>query len=278
MTPPPTVVHIVGAGPGDPELLTVKAHRLIDAADVVLHDALVGDAIVDSLPGAATVVDVGKRPGGDRTPQSAIHRRMVEEARRGNRVVRLKGGDPCVFGRGGEEAEALAAAGVPFEIVPGVTSAVAVPGALGIPLTHRDHASNVTVVTGHEDPTKDESALDWGAIAANVLAGGTLVVLMGVGGLADYVAALVGHGVAPDTPAAIIERGTLPDEFAVSGSLDTIVDDARETGVSPPAVTVVGDVVSVGEAVRDHLGGTPAGVASSPAASPAVTIEEDRRP
>lgn len=274
----PAVVHIVGAGPGDPELLTVKAHRLILAADVVLHDSLVGDRIVDDLPSTATIVDVGKRPGSDRTPQSAIHRRMVEEARRGNRVVRLKGGDPCVFGRGGEEAEALAAAGVPFEIVPGITSAIGVPETRGIPLTHRGHASSLTVVTGHEDPAKAESALDWDGLARNVRAGGTLVVLMGVGRLADNVAALVGHGVPTDTPVAIIERGTLSDEFAVAGTLETIVDAAAETGISPPAVTVVGDVVTVGEAVRRYVGAAPAGVASNVGTAPAVSVEEDRQP
>ncbi len=276
MTTPPTLVHLVGAGPGDPELLTVKACRVIQDADVILHDSLVGDGVIDTLPATATVVDVGKRPGGERTPQSAIDRRMVEEARRGNRVVRLKGGDPFVFGRGGEEAEALAAAGVPFEIVPGITSAIAVPEAQAIPLTHREHASSLTVVAGHEDPAKDDSALDWGAIAGSVVAGGTLVILMGVGRLPDNVAALVDHGVPAGTPAAIIERGTLPDEFAVTGTLETVVEDAADTGISPPAVTVVGDVVSVGGAVNDYLGAAPAGVASSPAAPSAIPLEEDR--
>lgn len=276
MTIQPTVVHIVGAGPGDPELLTVKARRLIDAADVILHDSLVGDEIVDGLPESATVVDVGKRPGSARTPQAAIDGRMVEEARRGNRVVRLKGGDPVVFGRGGEEAEALAAAGVPFELVPGITSAVAVPEALGIPLTHRKHASNVTVITGHEDPAKEESALDWAAIAANLRAGGTLVILMGVGRLPDNVTALVDHGVATATPAALIERGTLPDEFAITGTLDTIVEHAAETGITPPAITVVGNVVAVGERVRDYLGAAPPGVASTPAGPATASLEEER--
>lgn len=274
----PTVVHLVGAGPGDPELLTVKARRLLEAADVILHDALVGSAVVESLPKTATVVDVGKRPGGERTPQSAIHRRMVEESRRGNRVVRLKGGDPCVFGRGGEEAEALAAAGVPFEIVPGISSAVGVPAALGIPLTHREHASNVTVVTGHEDPSKAESALDWRALAGSLRAGGTLVILMGVGRLADNVAELLANGVPKETPAAMIERGTLPEQFAISGTLETIVRDAEETGISPPAVTVVGDVVSVGDAVADFVGAEPGGVISGAVASRPAALEEDPSP
>lgn len=278
MTSPPTVVHIVGAGPGDPELLTVKAHRVIETADVILHDALVGDHIVEVPPPSATVVDVGKRPDGERTPQSAIDRRMIEEARRGNRVVRLKGGDPCVFGRGGEEAEALAAAGVPFEIIPGVTSAIAVPEALGIPLTHREHASSLTVVTGHEDPSKNGTALDWNDLAGNILAGGTLVILMGVGRLPDNVEALVHNGLPQTTPVAMIERGTLPDEFAVTGTLETIVDLAADTGISPPAVTVVGEVVAVGEAVNDYLGGTPAGAASIPLAPSAVSLDREPQP
>lgn len=272
------VVHIVGAGPGDPELLTVKAHRLLQAADVVLHDSLVGAEVVEDLPKRATVIDVGKRPAGERTPQAAIERRLVEEARRGKAVVRLKGGDPCLFGRGGEEAEALAAAGVPFELVPGVTSAIGVPETLGIPLTHRDHASSLTVVTGHEDPSKAESALDWQGIARSVRAGGTLVVLMGVTRLAANVDALVANGVPARTPAAMIERGTLPEEFAVTGTLETIVDDAADTGISPPAVTVVGDVVAVGEAVAAFVGGAPPGVASDAPVRSAVPVEEDRPP
>jgi uroporphyrin-III C-methyltransferase len=252
---PPGTVYVVGAGPGDPDLMTVKARRLLDAADVVLHDALVGDGVVETLPDDAEVVDVGKSPGGEGTPQEAINERLVRESRRGRTVVRLKGGDPTVFGRGGEEAEHLAAGGVPFEFVPGVTSAVAGPESAGIPLTHRAHASALAVVTGHEDPTKDESALDWSALGAIVDAGGTLVVLMGVGRLPDNVAALRDAGVDADTPAAMVERATLAEEFAVTGTLGTIAERARETGVEPPAVTVVGDVVDVGERVRTALGG-----------------------
>jgi uroporphyrin-III C-methyltransferase len=252
---PPGTVYVVGAGPGDPDLMTVKARRLLDSADVVLHDALVGDGVVETLPDVAEVVDVGKSPGGEGTPQEAINERLVRESRRGRTVVRLKGGDPTVFGRGGEEAEHLAAGGVPFEFVPGVTSAVAGPESAGIPLTHRAHASALAVVTGHEDPTKDESALDWSALGAIVDAGGTLVVLMGVGRLPDNVAALRDAGVDADTPAAMVERATLAEEFAVTGTLGTIAERARETGVEPPAVTVVGDVVDVGERVRTALGG-----------------------
>lgn len=254
----PGTVAIVGAGPGDPELLTVKARARIDAADVVLHDSLVGDGVVASVPETARRVNVGKRPGGERTSQAEINRRMVEEARRGRRVVRLKGGDPTVFGRGGEEAEHLAANDVPFEVVPGVSSVLAGPQAAGIPLTHREYASSLTVVTGHEDPTKADSALDWEALARTVAAGGTLVILMGVSRLQDNVRALREYGVPADTPAALVERATLPGEFAVTGDLAGIVETAREAGIEPPAVTVVGDVVSVGERVADVDGAAPA--------------------
>lgn len=251
----PGTVYLVGAGPGDPALLTVRARRVIDGADVVFHDALVGEALLETLPAGAAVNDVGKRGGGRRTGQAEINRRLVEAARDGNAVVRLKGGDPTVFARGGEEAEHLAAAGVPVEIVPGVTSAVAAPAVAGVPVTHREHASCVAVVTGHEDPTKPDSALDWAALAAVVDAGGTLAILMGVGRLPDNVAALRAAGLDFETPAAMIERATLPDEQVVSGTLETIVADAREAGIDPPAVTVVGDVVSVRERVADGEGG-----------------------
>lgn len=246
-------VYLVGAGPGDPELMTVKARRLLDEADVVFHDALVSEAVVESVPDATHVENVGKRPGGERTPQAEINRLLVGRATAGDDVVRLKCGDPCVFGRGGEEAEHLASAGVPFEIVPGVTSAVAGPGLAGIPPTHRDHASSVTVVTGHEDPTKEDSALDWGALARSVTAGGTLVILMGVGRLPDNVAALREGGVDPETPVAMVERASRASEFTVTGTLDTITDRAREVGIDPPAVTVVGDVVSVRDRVSEFL-------------------------
>ncbi len=255
MSVPNGMVYIVGAGPGDPELLTVRARDLLDEADVILHDALVGTGIVASLPTDASIEHVGKRPGGERTPQDVINRRMVTEANRGNVVVRLKGGDPTVFGRGGEEAEALAAAGVPFEFVPGVTSALAAPSVARIPLTHREHASSLTIITGHENPLKPESALDWRALAQTVATGGTLVILMGVSRLGDNVAALVAHGVDPETPVAMIERATLPGEFAVTGTLATIEERVSDTGIEPPATTVVGDVVGVGQRVEGQLGG-----------------------
>ena len=246
-------VSLVGAGPGDPDLLTVKARRLLDEADVVLYDSLVSEAIRDLPPASVERVDVGKRGDGERTTQAEINELLVRRAEAGDDVVRLKSGDPCVFGRGGEEAEDLAAAGVPFEIVPGVTSAIAGPGLAGVPPTHRDHASSLTVVTGHEDPTKADSALDWDALGRSVSAGGTLVVLMGVGRLPDNVAALREAGVDPETPVAMVERASRDDEFTVTGTLDTITERAREVGIDPPAVTVVGDVVSVRDRVSEYL-------------------------
>ena len=246
-------VYIVGAGPGDPELMTLKARRVIDSADVVMYDSLVGTGILETLPGEAEVVGVGKNPNGERTTQDEINKRMVEEVRAGNDVARLKCGDPNVFGRGGEETQYLASEGVEFEVVPGVTSAISVPGVEGIPTTHRDHASSLTVVTGHEDPTKEESALDWGALAANIRAGGTLAVLMGVGRLPDNVAALLENGVSAETPVAMVERGTLEDSRTVVSTLDGIVEEARAVGIEPPAVTVVGEVVGVRDDVREYL-------------------------
>ncbi|MFC3960149.1 uroporphyrinogen-III C-methyltransferase [Halovivax cerinus] len=248
-------VALVGAGPGDPDLLTVTARRRLDEADVILHDALVTDALLDTVPASADVVDVGKRAAGagERATQDEINRLLVRLARRGRAVVRLKGGDPYVFGRGGEEAEFLAAAGVDVEVVPGVTSAVAAPAVAGIPVTHRDHASSLTVVTGHEDPTKAESALDWAALADTVAAGGTLVVLMGVGRLPEIVATLREHDLSADTPVAMVEKATWDDESTVTGTLSTIVARATDAGIEPPAVTVVGDVVAVRDRVIDRV-------------------------
>ena len=238
-------VYLVGSGPGDPDLLTVRAARLIESADVVLHDKLPGPEILGQIP-AEKREDVGKRAGGEWTPQEYTNRRLVELAREGNSVVRLKGGDPFVFGRGGEEAEHLADAGIPFEVVPGVTSAIAGPAVAGVPVTHRDYASSVSFVTGHEDPTKDESAVDWDALAAT---GGTIVVLMGVGKLPAYAAELRAAGLDGDTPVALVERATWPDMRVATGTLDTIVDVRDDAGIEPPAITVIGDVA----ATRDRV-------------------------
>jgi uroporphyrin-III C-methyltransferase len=242
-------VYLVGSGPGDPELLTVKAKRLIEAADVVLHDKLPGPELLESIP-AEKREDVGKRAGGEWTPQEYTNRRLVELAEAGETVVRLKGGDPFVFGRGGEEAEHLADNGIDFEYVPGVTSAIAGPGVAGIPVTHRDYASSVSFVTGHEDPTKDESAIDWSALAET---GGTLVVLMGVGKLPMYTEALLSAGMDLETPVALIERATWPEQRVACGTLETIVEIRDEAGIEPPAITVIGDVAATRDRVIEFL-------------------------
>ena len=242
-------VYLVGSGPGDPELMTVKVRRLLDEADVVLHDKLPGPEILGSIPEEKRE-DVGKRAGGDRTSQEYTNDRLVELARQGKTVVRLKGGDPFVFGRGGEEAEHLAANDVPFEYVPGITSAIAGAGVAGIPVTHRDHTSTVSFVTGHEDPTKEDSMVDWEALAAT---DGTIVVLMGVGKLPDYTAALRDAGLASDTPVALVERATWPDQRVATGTLDTIVDVRDREGIEPPAITVIGGVAGTRERVNAFL-------------------------
>jgi uroporphyrin-III C-methyltransferase len=254
-------VTLVGSGPGDPELLTIAARDALDAADVILHDRLPGP-VLDTLP-AERLEDVGKDPDGERTPQQEINERLVDHARAGRDVVRLKGGDPFVFGRGGEEAAYLADHDVPFAVVPGVTSAFAAPAAAGIPVTHRDHASSVSVVTGHEDPTKDESAIDWTALAET---GGTLVVLMGVGRLPDYAAALVEGGRDPGTPLALIERGTWPDQRVATGTLGTAAETRDDAGIDPPAVVVIGEVAASRERVLPWFRGL--GPVGSRAADP----------
>ena len=246
----PGTVYLVGSGPGDPELLTVKARRLLVEADAVLHDRLPGPDILQWVP-EGKAVDVGKRPDGERTTQEEINRRLVERARAGEDIVRLKGGDPFVFGRGGEEMFHLAEHGIPFEVVPGVTSALAAPAVAAIPATHRNVASSVSIVTGHEDPEKDETSVDWEALAET---GGTILVLMGVGKLPEYTAALREAGMALETPVAMVERATWPDQQVVTGTLETIVEARDEDGIEPPAVTVIGEVAATREQVVAFLG------------------------
>jgi uroporphyrin-III C-methyltransferase len=242
-------VYLVGSGPGDPELLTLKARRLLESADRVLHDRLSGPDVHECIPESKRE-NVGKRAGGEGPSQAAINERLVELAREGHSVVRLKGGDPFCFGRGGEELDHLASQGVPVEVVPGVTSALAAPAVAGIPATHRDHASSVTFVTGHEDPSKPESIVDWEALAGT---GGTLVVLMGVGRLPEYTAALRDAGLDSETPVALVERGTWPDQQVATGTLETIVAARDEVGIEPPAVTVIGDVAATHDRVQEWL-------------------------
>ncbi len=235
-------VYLVGSGPGDPELLTIKAKRLIESAEVVLYDQLPGKAILDMLPEQAERIDVGKYAGYHKLSQWQINELLVKRAKEGKVVVRLKGGDPYLFGRGGEEAQALAKEGVEVEVVPGITSAIAVPAYAGIPVTHRDYASMVTFITGHEDPTKEDTALDWDLLARFH---GTLVILMGVSMLERNVKELTKHGKPSETPVAVIERGTRPDQRATIGTLADIVGLCKERKVKAPAITVIGDVVKL---------------------------------
>jgi uroporphyrinogen III methyltransferase/synthase len=238
------IVYLVGAGPGDPKLLTLRGRECLERADVVLYDYLANPVLLELVPARAERIYVGRRGRGRYHDQEEINGLLIERARAGKVVVRLKGGDPFVFGRGGEEAEALAAAGVPFEVVPGVTSAVAAPAYAGIPVTHRTLASTVTFVTGHEDPTKEVEALEWPRLAT---AHGTLVFLMGVKNLPAIVANLTREGKPGDTPAAIIRWGTKPGQQTVIGTLETIVDKAAEAHIEPPSVIVIGGVVRLRE-------------------------------
>ena len=225
-------VYLVGAGPGDPGLLTARALELIAAADVIVYDRLIPATALDGARPDATLIYAGKEGGGPSMPQSEIDRLLASHGSSAATVVRLKGGDPFVFGRGGEEAEALRAAGIEFEVVPGVTAGVAAPAYAGIPVTHRDAASAVAFVTGHEDPTKPESALDWAALAAFP---GTLVVYMGVRQLPAIASALIAGGRDAAEAAAVVERGTLPDQRVVTGTLQTIAAVAAEAGIRAPA-------------------------------------------
>lgn len=233
------IVYLVGAGPGDPGLMTVRSLELIASADAVFYDRLIPPGALSGARADAELVYVGKQPGVPSVPQEEIGERLIEGARAGNSVVRLKGGDPFVFGRGGEEGEALRAAGVEFEVVPGITAGVAATAYAGIPVTHRDDASAVAFVTGHEDPAKDESALDWKALAAFP---GTLVFYMGVKRLAENAAALIEAGRDAEEPAAAIERGTWPGQRTVTATLGTIADVVEREKIGAPALIVVGPV------------------------------------
>jgi uroporphyrinogen III methyltransferase/synthase len=237
-------VYLVGAGPGDPGLITARGLDLVRRAEVLVYDRLAGARLVAEAPAGCELVDAGKAPGRQAMTQEETNAALVEHGRTGRLVVRLKGGDPFVFGRGSEEAEALRAAGVPYEVVPGITSAIAVPAYAGIPVTHRGLSTRFTVVTGHEDPTKGHPDVDWPALAR---AGGTLVILMGVGRLAEIAAALVEGGRDPSTPVAVVRDGTLGTQATVTGTLATIAEVAAH--VRPPAVTVVGDVVGLREGI-----------------------------
>lgn len=234
----PGKVWLVGAGPGDPDLLTVKAARLIASARVVLYDLLVGEGVMALLPRGARRICVGKRDRRHSLPQEEINALLVQLGAAGEQVVRLKGGDPYVFGRGGEEAVALAAAGIPFEVVPGITSAQGMSAYTGIPLTHRDHASSVVFATGH--CREGAAGPDWTALARPHQ---TAVIYMGLGALATICRQLVAHGLEPDTPAAVVEQATTPRQRVVCGTLLTLPVLAAAQDVAAPALIVVGEVV-----------------------------------
>jgi uroporphyrinogen III methyltransferase / synthase len=235
-------VYLVGAGPGDPGLLTARALELIATAEVILHDRLIPAGALDGARADAELVFVGKEGGGASVPQEETEALMVDRALAGKTVVRLKGGDPFVFGRGGEEALTLRAAGIPFEVVPGVTAGLAASAYAGIPVTHRGLSSAVALITAHEDPDKEQTAIDWQALAAFP---GTLVFYMGVRRLPQVADALIAAGRSPGEPAAVVEAGTLPAQRTLTGTLETIPELARREGFRAPSITVVGPVATL---------------------------------
>ncbi len=237
-------VALVGAGPGDPELLTLKAWRLINSAEVVLYDRLVSPEILELIPESAERIHVGKQRANHTLPQDQINNRLVELARSGRRVVRLKGGDPFIFGRGGEEIETLAEAGIRFQVVPGITAASGCAAYAGIPLTHRNYAQSVRFVTGHLK--NDTCDLPWKDFVQN---NQTLVFYMGLVGLPIICQELIAHGMASDMPVALVSKGTTPDQEVITGDLSTIVARVNEREVQPPTLVIIGQVVGL----RDRL-------------------------
>lgn len=240
-------VYLVGAGPGDPDLITVRAVECLRQADVVIYDFLAAPKLLKHVREGAEMIYVGKKGGEHTLAQDKINELLVAKAKQGLNVVRLKGGDPFVFGRGGEEAEVLAKAEIPFEVVPGVTSAVAAPAYAGIPLTHRKYTSSVAFVTGHEDPTKEHSSIDWSKLATAV---GTLVFLMGVKNLPGITESLIAAGRDPKTPVALVRWGTTPKQTTVKGTLETIVEHAEAAALKPPAIIIVGEVTELMETLN----------------------------
>jgi uroporphyrin-III C-methyltransferase len=235
-------VYLVGAGPGDPKLLTIKAAELLKEADVVIYDRLVSEEILNLADPKAEKLYVGKRTGKHDVPQDKITELIIEKAQGGGKIVRLKGGDPFMFGRGGEEAEALVESGIEFEIVPGVSSAIVAPMYAGIPLTHRDYAASVAIVTGHRAGDADRT-IEWAKIADAV---DTMVILMGVESLDAIAEKLLEGGVSPNKPVAIVEMGTYPQQRTLIGKLGTIVKEAEEKQFKPPSVIVIGEVAELG--------------------------------
>lgn len=240
----PGKVWLIGAGPGDPELLTLKAVRILGSADVALVDDLVNPAVLAHLPATARVIHVGKRGGCKSTPQAFIEKLLVAEAKNGGCVVRLKGGDPFVFGRGGEETAALDAAGIAWEVVSGITAGIAAPAAAGIPVTHRDAGRGVAFITGH---SRDGAAIDWPALARSGL---TLVIYMGIARCADIVAGLRAGGLRADLPSAVIAHATLPQQRIIATTLSALADDIRICGIGSPAILVIGEVANAARIAR----------------------------
>lgn len=246
----PGEVVLVGGGPGDPDLLTVGGVRALREADVILYDHLAPVAALDETKSTATLIDVGKIPHGPQTSQDEINRLLIEHALRGSNVVRLKGGDPFVFGRGAEEWQACAAAGVPVRVIPGVTSAIAGPGLAGIPVTHRGLSQSFTVVSGHVGPTHPASIVDWDGLATS---GGTIVIMMGVTHLRDICQGLIERGMDPATPAAIVAQASLDDTQVLYGTVAELPDAAQATDIQPPALTVIGAVTGLGLGGQGHV-------------------------
>jgi uroporphyrin-III C-methyltransferase/precorrin-2 dehydrogenase/sirohydrochlorin ferrochelatase len=237
--PMPGAIYLVGAGPGDPELLTLRAHRLLQLADVVVHDRLVSDAVLDLARRDAELIYAGKAAGAHTMSQDEINHLLIRLGRQGKQVVRLKGGDPFIFGRGGEEMLAVEAAGLPCHIVPGITAAAGIGAAIGVPLTHRGIAQNVTYITGHAKDGEPEA--DWPALARG---GHTIVVYMGLAALPRITEQLLEHGLAASVPVAVIEKGTTPDQRVIAGTLDDIADTVRGEHVAGPALTIIGEVAA----------------------------------
>ncbi|MEK7842553.1 MAG: uroporphyrinogen-III C-methyltransferase, partial [Deltaproteobacteria bacterium] len=239
-------VYLIGAGPGDPGLITLKAIECIKEADVVVYDYLANKKFLEYAGKGAEIIYVGKIGGAHTLPQEDINKLIIEKAKKGKVIARLKGGDPFIFGRGGEEAEEIVGAGIAYEVVPGVTAGVAAAAYAGIPLTHRDFTTTVAFITGHEDPTKDESNIYWDKISTGI---GTLVFYMGIGNLEPNMKKLMENGRSPDTPVALIRWGTTPEQETLVGTIADIAGKAKAAKLKSPAITVVGGVVSL----RDKL-------------------------
>ena len=251
-------VFLVGAGPGDPELITLKALRCLRNADVVVYDRLICPDLLDEVPSHTLRVFVGKESRHHTMPQDEINALLVMYAKQGLQVVRLKGGDPFVFGRGGEEAQALVDAGIPFEVVPGISSAIAVPAYAGIPVTHRSLSSSVMIVTGHEERGNSTSTVNWEAASMLVTSGGTLVILMGVETLPKTTQRLLESGLAADMPVTVIQQGTIPQQRAVTDTLAHIAERVQQANLKSPAVIVVGAVAALGNTLAWYESAYPA--------------------